>query len=45
MPLGISVGVAVFPQDGTGADQLLHAADLRMYAAKEGHKRGEPSNT
>ncbi|MFN2528203.1 MAG: diguanylate cyclase domain-containing protein [Candidatus Baltobacteraceae bacterium] len=40
MPLGISVGVAIFPEDGTGVDQLLHAADLRMYATKEGHKRG-----
>lgn len=38
MPLGISVGVSVFPQDGTSVDQLLHAADLRMYAAKERHK-------
>ncbi|GAC1655807.1 MAG: hypothetical protein NVS9B12_07100 [Vulcanimicrobiaceae bacterium] len=40
MPLGISVGCSVFPQDGASVDQLLHEADLRMYAMKETHKRG-----
>ena len=41
MPLGISVGCSVFPRDGSSVDQLLHEADLRMYATKEAHKRGE----
>lgn len=41
MPIGISVGCSLFPQDGASVDQLLHAADLRMYATKEAHKRGE----
>ena len=41
MPLGISVGCAVFPQDGSSVDQLLHHADLRMYATKQAHKRGD----
>ncbi len=29
-----SIGIAVFPQDGTDADQLLKLADVTMYAAK-----------
>jgi len=29
-----STGVAVYPEDGTTKDALLHAADARMYAAK-----------
>ena len=32
--LSASVGVAVFPEDGTDADALLHAADERLLAAK-----------
>ncbi len=31
---GLSVGSAVFPEDGTDADALVHAADAGMYAAK-----------
>ena len=38
MPVGISVGCSVYPQDGSSVDQLLHAADIRMYATKEAHK-------
>jgi diguanylate cyclase (GGDEF)-like protein/putative nucleotidyltransferase with HDIG domain len=36
--LSMSVGEAVFPEDGTDADQLLAAADRRMYHAKHYHK-------
>jgi two-component system, cell cycle response regulator len=32
----VSVGVASFPTDGSSAQQLLHAADLAMYRAKQG---------
>lgn len=34
MALGISVGRAVYPDDGRTVDHLLHAADLRMYEMK-----------
>ncbi|MFO7324278.1 MAG: diguanylate cyclase, partial [Pseudomonadota bacterium] len=30
-----SIGVALFPSDGTAIDELLHHADLAMYRAKE----------
>jgi diguanylate cyclase (GGDEF)-like protein len=30
-----SVGIALFPAEGTGIDELLHNADLAMYRAKE----------
>lgn len=35
-----SIGVALFPEDGADADQLMHNADQAMYAAKErgGHR-------
>jgi diguanylate cyclase (GGDEF)-like protein len=32
--LSISVGVAAFPQDGTGPDDLFFVADRRLYQAK-----------
>lgn len=32
--VGVSVGVAIFPDDGTDADQLLKRADAAMYDAK-----------
>src|SRR6202142_973027 len=32
--LGVSVGVAIFPDDGSDADQLLARADAAMYDAK-----------
>jgi diguanylate cyclase (GGDEF)-like protein len=32
--IGISFGVAAFPDDGRTADDLLGAADRRLYAAK-----------
>lgn len=33
--VGISVGGALFPRDGDGADRLIEAADRAMYAAKQ----------
>ncbi len=38
-PLGISVGAAVFPQDGGLYEALLATADSRMYHDKSGRKR------
>jgi GGDEF domain-containing protein len=35
----MSVGAAVFPQDGSDADELLAEADRRMYKAKQEHKQ------
>ncbi|GIW26639.1 MAG: hypothetical protein KatS3mg070_0002 [Meiothermus sp.] len=32
--LGVNVGVAAFPEDGTDEDVLLSTADHRMYRAK-----------
>ncbi|MFT5588989.1 MAG: diguanylate cyclase (GGDEF)-like protein/PAS domain S-box-containing protein [Bradyrhizobium sp.] len=32
--IGTSVGIAVYPADGTSAEQLIKCADLAMYAAK-----------
>ncbi|WP_038057426.1 sensor domain-containing diguanylate cyclase [Thermus amyloliquefaciens] len=32
--LGVNIGVATFPEDGTTPDALLSAADTRMYEAK-----------
>ena len=39
LPLSIeaSIGVALFPDDGTDAESLLQRADVAMYAAKEGN--------
>ena len=36
--LGLSVGHALFPEDGADADQLLSEADRRMYLAKQKEK-------
>jgi diguanylate cyclase (GGDEF)-like protein len=36
VPVRISVGLAFAPDDGTGASELLEAADRAMYAAKFG---------
>lgn len=33
-PVSVSVGAAVYPADGDGADDLIHKADLAMYQAK-----------
>jgi diguanylate cyclase (GGDEF)-like protein len=34
LPLTISVGIAMFPHQGTTPDELLAAADQAMYGAK-----------
>jgi diguanylate cyclase (GGDEF)-like protein/PAS domain S-box-containing protein len=34
LPIGVSVGVSVFPADGTDAAKLLKNADLALYEAK-----------
>lgn len=34
-PVGITVGVALLPDDGTDPESLLHIADARMYRAKQ----------
>ncbi len=34
----LSIGHALFPEDGTDADQLLSEADRRMYMAKQNEK-------
>lgn len=36
--LGLSIGHAIFPEDGMDADHLLSEADRRMYLAKQKHK-------
>ncbi len=33
--LTASIGIAVFPEDGTSAEKLIGSADVAMYAAKE----------
>jgi diguanylate cyclase (GGDEF)-like protein/putative nucleotidyltransferase with HDIG domain len=37
-PLSMSVGAAIFPVDGTDAEQLLAEADRRMYQVKQQRK-------
>ncbi|HEY5065740.1 MAG TPA: EAL domain-containing protein [Xanthobacteraceae bacterium] len=39
VPISVSVGIALAPADGTGADQLLNNADMALYRAK-GDGRG-----
>jgi len=34
--IGSSIGIAVAPYDGIGKDDLIHASDLALYAAKNG---------
>jgi diguanylate cyclase (GGDEF)-like protein/PAS domain S-box-containing protein len=33
--IGASIGISLFPQDGTNADQLISMADTAMYTAKK----------
>ena len=42
--VSMSVGAAVFPQDGSDADKLLAEADRRMYKAKQSHKQRRRSS-
>nr|WP_307728156.1 EAL domain-containing protein [Massilia terrae] len=37
IPVGASLGVAVFPHDGATAAELVRTADVAMYHAKSGH--------
>ncbi len=34
LQVGVSIGVAIYPEDGADLDQLLHAADGHMYSDK-----------
>jgi diguanylate cyclase (GGDEF)-like protein len=34
MVIGISIGIAVAPRDGTNMEELLKAADVALYRAK-----------
>jgi diguanylate cyclase (GGDEF)-like protein len=45
LQLGISVGAAVFPQDGESYEALLATADSRMYQDKAGRKRRTTRDT
>lgn len=36
--LGVSIGVAIYPQHGSTAEELLHVADKAMYLVKKGSK-------
>ncbi|MFN3610599.1 hypothetical protein [Tepidimonas sp.] len=39
VPLGASVGVAQYPQDGYDGARLLQVADARMYGTKAAHRQ------
>ena len=39
---GLSIGIAMFPDDGSNADQLHAAADGAMYAAKRANRSARP---
>ncbi|WP_305822734.1 putative bifunctional diguanylate cyclase/phosphodiesterase [Massilia brevitalea] len=41
--VGASVGISVYPQDGSEADTLLGKADIAMARAKEGHANPDHS--
>lgn len=38
MTVGVSIGIAIFPEDGQHAKELLKSADLAMYEAKRNGK-------
>lgn len=40
LQLGGSVGIAIYPEDGTDVDTLLHRADEAMYRVKQNGTRG-----
>jgi diguanylate cyclase (GGDEF)-like protein len=42
-PLSMSVGVAIYPDDGKDAEDLLAEADRRMYKSKRLRKKGVPA--
>jgi GGDEF domain-containing protein len=37
--LSLSVGCAIYPEDGVDAEKLLAEADRRMYIQKQGHHK------
>jgi diguanylate cyclase (GGDEF)-like protein len=39
LQLGASIGIAVYPEDGTEPDGLVHVADQAMYVTKRARKR------
>ena len=36
----VSLGVAIFPDDGSDVEELTHRADMRLYASRHGRARG-----
>jgi diguanylate cyclase (GGDEF) domain len=44
IPIGASIGIAVFPDDANDAEGLCIAADLQMYDAKHKHGSGNGIN-
>jgi diguanylate cyclase (GGDEF)-like protein len=42
-PLSLSVGIAIYPDDGADAEQLLAEADRRMYKSKITNRRAGAS--
>jgi diguanylate cyclase (GGDEF)-like protein len=42
--LTISVGLALFDTDGTDAEQLLAAADIRMYKVKKSSRKSDSNS-
>jgi len=36
--IGVSIGIAIYPDNGTELDKLMHAADTEMYASKAAGK-------
>ena len=36
--IGVSIGIAIYPQNGPEIDKLMHAADTAMYQSKTGGK-------
>ena len=40
IPVSTSIGIAVFPEDGATSEQLLHRADIALYAAKRAGRCG-----
>lgn len=39
LKVGVSLGISIWPEDGTQPDLLLRSADTRMYSEKKGKRR------